>query len=92
MVWYGNKANTEKREKLQHRALKITFIDFMPSYNNLLHKANNMSTLHLSRLMEPAVKTLKCAYKISPSYVHALVYLKNDTYCFRCVKTRVTIC
>ena len=40
LIWhFCSKANTEKLEKLQHRALRIVFNDYTSSYENLLKKS-----------------------------------------------------
>ena len=83
LIWhFCSKANSYKLEKLQHRALRITFNDFNSSYETLLNKAN-MPTLHLTRIRTMAIETFKCIYKISPPYLHDLVTLKNSSYSFR---------
>jgi len=77
LVWhFCSKSNAESLEKLQHRALRITFNDFTSSYADLLTRAN-MPTLHLSRTRDIALETFKSLYKISPPYLHDLVKLKN---------------
>ena len=56
LVWhFCSKSNTNKLEKLQHRALRITYNDFTSSYNELLNKAN-MPSLHLNRVRSLAVE------------------------------------
>ena len=50
LVWhFCSKANTEKLEKLQYRALRIVFNDYISSYESLLSKVN-LPTLHMNRL------------------------------------------
>ncbi len=83
LIWhFCSKANSYKLEKLQHRALRITFNDFNSSYETLLNKAN-MPTLHLTRIRTMAIETFKCIYKISPPYLHDLVTPKKSSYSFR---------
>ena len=83
LVWhFCSKTNSDKLEKLQHRALRITFNDFSSNYETLLKKAD-MPTLHLSRIRSMAIETFKSIYKISPPCLHNLVTLKNSSYSFR---------
>jgi hypothetical protein len=87
LVWhFCSKSNTESLEKLQHRALRITFNDFNSSYADLLTRAN-MPTLHLSRTRDIALETFKSLYKISPPYLHDLVNFKTNNYSFRYVNS-----
>lgn len=62
-VWhFGIKATENKIEKLQHKALRITF-GFTSTYNNLLHKASTpiLHMLHFSSLIRDlAIETFKC--------------------------------
>ena len=83
LVWhFCSKTNSDKLEKLQHRALRITFNDFNSNYETLLTKAD-MPTLHLSRIRSMAIETFKSIYKKAPPYLHNLVTLKNYSYSFR---------
>jgi hypothetical protein len=83
IIWhFCSKQNTEKLEKLQHRALRIVFNDFNSTYEDLLEKVN-MPTLHLARLRTIAIETYKCLYRLSPPYLHDLVEFKQSTYTLR---------
>ena len=58
LVWhFCSKANTEKLEKLQYRALRIVFHDYISSYESLLSKVN-LPTLHMNRLRCIATETV----------------------------------
>jgi len=83
LVWhFCSKTNSDKLEKLQHRALRITFNDFSSSYETLLDRAN-MPTLHLSRLRTMAIEAYKIIFKLSPPYLHNLMKIKHSSYSFR---------
>ena len=83
LVWhFCSKTNTEKLEKIQYRALKIVFNDYVSNYATLLEKAQ-MPTLHISRLRCIAAEAYKCIYNLSPEYIRDLVELKQSVYNFR---------
>ena len=83
LVWhFCSKANTEKLEKLQYRALKIVFNDYISSYESLLSKVN-LPTLHMNRLRCIATETYKCINNMSPEYLRDLVEVKQSKYSFR---------
>ena len=83
LVWhFCSKANTEKLEKLQYRALRIVFNDYISSYESLLNKVN-LPTLHMNRLRCIATETYKCINNMSPEYLRDLVELKQTKYSFR---------
>ena len=78
LVWhFCSKANTEKLEKLQYRALRIVFNDYISSYESLLNKVN-LPTLHINRLRCIATETYKCINNMSPEYLRDLVELNKQ--------------
>ena len=80
IVWhFCSKANTEKLERLQYRALRICFNDYTSSYESLLQKVK-LPTLHLGRLRLIATETFKCLHKISPPYIQDLARFKSSSY------------
>lgn len=80
IVWhFCSKANTDKLEKLQYRALRIVFNDFTSSYESLLNKVK-LPTLHLNRLKTIAIETFKCLHNISPKYIQNLAKFKTSVY------------
>ena len=80
IVWhFCSKANTEKLERLQYRALRICFNDYTSSYESLLQKVK-LPTLHLGRLRLIATETFKCLHKISPPYIQDLARFKSSYY------------
>ena len=83
LVWhFCSQSNSEKLEKLQHRALRITFNDLNSSYDTLLSRIY-MPFLHLSRLRAMAIETFKGIHRLSTTYLKDLVTLKNNAYSFR---------
>ena len=54
---FCSKTNPDKLEKLQHRALRITFTDFESNYETLLNKAD-MPILHIVELEKWLLKHL----------------------------------
>ncbi len=80
IVWhFCSKANTNKLEKLQYRALRIVYNDYTSSYESLLEKVK-LQTLHLNRLQNIAIETFKCLHKISPPYIQDLAKLQTSVY------------
>ena len=62
IVWhFCSKANTNKLEKLQYRALRIVYNDYTSSYESLQEKVK-LQTLHLNRLQNIAIETFKCLH------------------------------
>jgi hypothetical protein len=83
LIWhFCSKANTDKLERLQYRALKIVFNDYISSYDSLLQQVN-LTTLHLNRLRAIATQTFKCIHNLSPTYLNDLVKIKNHSFSFR---------
>ena len=83
LIWhFCSQTNTEKMEKIQYRALKIVFNDYISSYESLLDKVK-LTTLHLSRLRTIATETFKCLHGLTPQYLQSLVKIKNSKYNFR---------
>ena len=77
LVWhFCSKTDTDKLEKLQHRALKIAYSDFNTDYETLLHKAN-MPTLHQSRIRTIALEAFKCLHKLNPAYLHDMIKIQT---------------
>ena len=87
VVWhFCSKTDTEKLEKLQHRALRITFNDYNASYTELLQKANT-TTLYNSRTRTIAQEAFKCLHKQNPTYLHDIITFRQDKYSFRYTNT-----
>ena len=69
-------------EKLQYRAPRLVFSDFVSSYEDLLTKAN-MPTLQLDRTRILAREVFRILNSLSSSYIQDLVILKSTNYSFR---------
>ena len=69
-------------EKLQYRALRLVYSDFISSYEDLLKKAN-MNAIQISRICEIAIETFKILNNLSPNYILDLVKFKNTNFSFR---------
>ena len=83
VVWhFCSKSSTDKMEKLQYRALRLVYNDFIISYEDLLKKAN-MNTLQITTIRKIAIETFKILNNMSPSYILDLVKFKNTNYSFR---------
>ena len=77
LAWhFCNKNNTSKLEKIQERALRFIYDDFVSSYDELLVKAK-VPSLNIRRMRTMAID------KLSPTCLHDLVVLKDCKYNFR---------
>ena len=74
MVWhFCSKTNTEKLEKIQQRALRIVFNDYVSSYETLfpdVHSSHKQIEMY-------------CCCNLSPEYIRDLVKIRQSTYNFR---------
>ena len=69
VTWiFCGKANSEKLEKLQERALRFVYSDNITPYSKLLTKANLLS-LSLFRLRFLAIEVYKCVTKANPQFM-----------------------
>ena len=85
LIWhFCSKANTEKLEKLQYRALRIVFNDYSSSYmyESLLSRVN-LPTLHMNRIRCIATEAYNCINNLFPVYLRDLIETKNSKYSFR---------
>ena len=80
LVWHfcGN-GSIHKMEKIQERALRFVFNDYMSEYKNLLHK-NVESTLYLKRVRVMAQEVYKAINNQSPKYIKELLSERNSRY------------
>jgi hypothetical protein len=80
IIWhFCSKANTDKLERMHHRALKFVHQDFDASYEDLLLKHGH-SSLTLQRIRQIALETFKILQGRSPTYLNNLVERTNSTY------------
>ena len=83
LAWhFCNSGNTKKLEKVQERALRFIYSDYISDYNTLLEKAH-VSSLHVKRLRTMALETFKIVNKLSPPILQDLVHKKDTKYSFR---------
>ena len=80
IVWhFCSKSNTDKLERLHHRALKFVYQDFQTNYEQLLNQHKH-SSLSLQRVREIALETFKILQGTSPKYLHNLVEETRSRY------------
>ena len=77
LVWMCcGKVNVDKIEKLQYRALKFVYNDFISDYDTLLSRAK-CRTMLAGRLQKLAIEVFKCVHKLNPTYVNDM-FKKNE--------------
>ena len=83
LIWhFCSKANTNKLEKIQERALRFIYNDHSSTYTDLLESAGTV-TLHIKRSKDIACEVFKIVNKLAPSFIHNLVELKYSKYSLR---------
>ena len=83
VTWhFCSEKNTKKMEKIQERALRFIYNDYVLNYEELLEKSK-MPSLKVRRLRSIAIETFKIIHKESPIYLHDLVNIKKHNYSFR---------
>ena len=80
IIWhFTSTANILKMEKLQRRALRIVFNDYVSSYNVLLSKAK-VHSLYVSRIKSILIETFKSINKINPRFLHDVFKINETGY------------
>ena len=80
IVWHFTSIrNILKIEKLQRRALKIVFNDYVSSYTELLSKAKTQS-LYISRIKSILIETFKSINKLNPKFLHEVFKINKSGY------------
>ena len=79
---FCSKGNTEKIEKIQHRALRFVYDDYSSSYQELLTKAK-LPSLHVNRMRNMAAETFKILNGIAPPVLNDLLTKRENSYNFR---------
>ena len=74
--------NTTKLEKLQERALRFVYDDYVSSYDDLLDRAK-IPSLKLRRIKTMAIEAFKIVHGIAPPCLHDCLTLKENRYNFR---------
>ena len=83
LVWhFCSISDRKKMEKVQHRALKFIYNDFVSSYSVLRNKANK-PLLYVNRMRQIMLEIYKNINGISPKYLQGFVTLKENRYCLR---------
>ena len=78
VTWhFCSEKNTKKMEKIQERALRFIYNDYVLNYEELLEKSK-MPSLKVRRLRSIAIETFKIIHKESPIYLHDLVNIKLE--------------
>ena len=79
---FCSEGNTKKIEKVQERALRFVYDDFVSTYEELLEKAK-IPTLKIRRLRTMALETFKILHDLAPPSLSNLVNIKENKYNFR---------
>ena len=83
MVWhFCGKVNNDKIEKIQHRALKIIYKDYVSSYEDLMLKANTPTMLN-KRLQGILCEVFKSIKGINSKCLNDLLEVKSTSYSLR---------
>ena len=83
MVWhFCGKVNNDKIEKIQHRALKILYKDYVSSYEDLMLKAN-VPTMLNKRLQGILCEVFKSIKGINSKCLNDLFEVKSTSYSLR---------
>lgn len=83
IVWhFCSLKDSQKIEKVQHRALKFVFNDFTSSYSELRERANR-PLMYVERLRRMMIEMFKICNKNEPVYNHNLFVFSENTYSMR---------
>ena len=83
MVWhFCGKVNNDKIEKIQHRALKVIYTDYVSSYEDLMSKAN-VPTMLNKRLHGILCEVFKSIKGINSKCLNDLFEVKSTSYSLR---------
>ena len=72
----------ENLKKIQERALRFVYNDFVSTYDELLMKSTSSSVLTM-RLKAMAIEIYKSLHDLNPSYIQNLLSVKVTTYSLR---------
>ena len=82
-VWmFCGKANSDRLEKLNERALRIVYNDYVSSYDCLLEKSNVLS-LSMLRLKYMIIEVYRCVNRLNPEYMNNMFTIKDTNYSMR---------
>lgn len=83
MAWhFCTERNSKKIEKVQERALRFGYEDYLSSYEQLLEKAK-IPSLQIRRQRKMALETFKIINQLTPVCLQNLVNVKKSKYSFR---------
>ena len=87
LTWhFCSEINTKKMERIQERALRFIYDDFLTSYEEFLVKSK-LPSLKLRRIRTMALESFKIINKDCPVILHDLLTVKHNHYNFRYHKT-----
>ena len=87
LTWhFCGEIKTQKIENIQKRALRFIYNDYKSDYEGLLSKSK-LPSLKIRRLRQMAIETYKIINKQTPTYLHDLIKIKNNSYSFRYTNT-----
>ena len=83
VVWHCcGMGDAKKIEKIQCRALRYIYRDFLASYSDLRLQADQ-PLMYIQRLRLFMIEMYKICHEISPKYLYELVSVKNTDYAMR---------
>ena len=89
LIWhFCSQCNTNKLEKVQERALRFVYNDYISSHADLL-KTAGAEYLHIKRVKEMAREVFKIVNNIAPTFIENIIALKRSQYSLRNDKSAV---
>ena len=83
LIWmFCGKKNSNKMEKIQERALRFIFNDYVSTYNAIL-KRSNLLSLSALRIRFLAIEVYKCQHCLGPPYLNEMFQPNVSNYNFR---------
>ena len=83
LIWhFCSQCSTNKLEKVQERALRFVYNDYVSSHADLL-KTAGAEYLHIKRVKEMAREVFKIVNNIAPTFIENLIALKQSKYSIR---------
>ena len=80
LIWhFCGVVNSRKMEKIQERALRFVFGDYVSSYENLMKEAK-LVNIYLMRLRQLAVEVYKSLNGLGPKYIQELFSINDVQY------------
>ena len=85
MSWhFCSEKNTQKIEKIQERALRFVYSDYVSTYDELLFKVK-LPSLHVRRIRLMAIETFKIINGIAPPVLENIVTKRESTCSVRII-------